>query len=402
MKEGGEGLSRRRLLQIGGAAVATAAVGGTALLLSNGNDNKDEQKELPKTVEHGVEMVNVPSSLRGRKLNDLFTHYTGIAGLVPDKVPADFPTQQLPKLWAEKERRHGETPAVAEARKEFIATYDQKKAEKMGWRGFREHAQLSIDSLRGTLDWQGFGKTFGLTSVDLRLVHELESEINGTSLIAYCLTELMPGTDGRLNRDMLDFLLHAGGHEYVERIPAVNDEKLSFGPYQFTEFALFDTGHERRGASRVNRHVPQSLRLPGSVVKMKGDDHHKAAYLFALCNLALLVKGIDENDKHALLGRSGKLHEPIVEFIATAHNLPAVAIKDFRNYLSAFLGRDPRPQPKPRWVGKGKNRKEIPAKPLPPIKLGANADYLQHARGGGTVWSYAHKTRANYRTLISS
>jgi len=137
------------------------------------------------------------------------------------------------------------------------------------------------------------------------------------------------------------------------------------------------------------------------VVKMRGDDHHKAAYLFAICNLALLMRGINEADKKQLFGKASQIRPSITEFIATAHNLPAVAIRNFRSYLIAFLGRDPRIQ-----TNSGAKKKKAPGKvkkkSLPVIGLGPSADYLQHTRRGGLVWNYARKTRANYRTVSSS
>src|SRR3989344_4046298 len=211
-----------------------------------GKKEPDKKKETPKTPEASREMIDVPRGLRGRKLNDLFTHYTGIAGQVPDKVPGDFPTQQLPKLWELKKQKYGETPVVSLARQQLVGGYDQKNAQKMNWQQYRDSGQASIDSLRKSLDWNAVGKHFGLGGVDLKLLREFEAQINGSALLSYALTELMPGVDGPLNRDMLDFLLRVGGREYVERLPAVNDAKTSMGSYQFTEYALYDTGDEKR------------------------------------------------------------------------------------------------------------------------------------------------------------
>ncbi|OGG79606.1 hypothetical protein A3A39_02145 [Candidatus Kaiserbacteria bacterium RIFCSPLOWO2_01_FULL_54_13] len=410
--EDGKNISRRRALGIIGKSTLVAAGAAAGILALR----RDESGEKPKTDQRGrgtltpedkklerVQMIDVPASLRGRVLNDLFTHYTGIAGLVPDKIRADFPTAQLPHLWEEKKKRYGETAVVEETRRTLIESYDQKRAEKIGWREFRDRGQSSVDVSRRSLDWNGVSNHFNLSDLDLKLLREFERQIDGTALLAYVLTELMPGTDGALNREMLDFLLRVGGREYLESIPSIGDDKTSVGPYQFTEYAVFDTGSERRGASRVNQYLPVKLRIPGSVAKLRGDDHHKAAYLFAIFNLAQLVRKIAPEDKKTLLGRAVDLRPSLVEFVATAHNLPAIAVRNFRNYLIAFLGRDPRPKRKISLAKKeGKKEEKTKAEKHPPIKLGTGADYLEHVRAGGIVWKYARKTRANYRTLLRS
>ncbi len=395
MKDGPENPARRKFMIGLGAAAATAATGGALYLKERSDRKKKGESEAPEKIE----MIDVPVSLRGRMLNDLFTHYTGITGRVPEKVRADFPTVQLPHLWEEKKKRKGETPVVEQTKRALVSSYDQARAEKIGWREFRARGQSSVDTLRHSLDWRAIARHYKLSETDLRFVREFEGQIDGSALMSYALTELMPGTDGVLNREMFDFLLRIGGREYVERIPAVNDDKTSIGPYQFTEYALYDVGAEKRGASKVNQYLPKHLQIPGSVAKMQGDHHHKAAYLFAIDNLARLTRRLKDDDKAALLGRASELRPSIVEFVATAHNLPAVAMGNFANYLVAFLGRDPRPQPKPR---KDKKGKEIESKPLPPIKLGPEADYLEHTSSGGLVRNYARKTRANYRTIVRS
>lgn len=401
----------------------------------------------------GEKTVEVPKLLIGRKINDLFTLYTGVRGSMPEKINANFPTVQLPKLWEVKSKRFKETEAVRETKENLIKTYSQNKSEKMGWKDYRVRAQTSINSIRDALDWSAVGKEFGIKEDGLPLLRALEGQIAGSHLLAYCLTELMPSTDGAFNREILEFLLRQGGRDYVERIPAIHDPKVSFGPYQFTEYALkdFGDGTKKSGSSILNEHIQEkektflekilgqiaetmedilpdwegisavnklikveNLRIPGSVAKLHGDDHHKAAYLFAIHNLAMLVRALNPADRATILGRADELKAPIAEYIATAHNLPSVALIAFKDYLTAFLGRNPRLVPEP----KRKTKTKIPvkgkknAKPKNiaiPIKLGRDADYLEHfiprKKTKGKIKAYARvklyglKTRVNFKAV---
>jgi hypothetical protein len=144
----------------------------------------------------------------------------------------------------------------------------------------------------------------------------------------------MPGKwEGVLNREMLDFLLRNGGREFVEYIPAVYDGKTSFGPYQFTEFALYDGKGGPRGASVPNRALPLELQIPGSVIRLHDDLHFRAAYLNALHNIAMLIRKLNKKEL-AVFARVGvKSDKALMEFVAVAHHAPAYAMRAGRRWL---------------------------------------------------------------------
>jgi hypothetical protein len=75
------------------------------------------------------------------------------------------------------------------------------------------------------------------------------------------MTELFPSMD-KMNKDVLDFLLRHGGEELVYHLPAVNDDYASFGPYQFTSFAVYNAEGQKKGASILNDFLPSGIRIP--------------------------------------------------------------------------------------------------------------------------------------------
>lgn len=206
-----------------------------------------------------------------------------------------------------------------------------------------------ICDLHGQLAWYQLPHLYrGLSDERVPLVRSVASHIDGRALLAYALTEIRASsTDGALNRDYVDFLLQYGGREFIERIPAGSDRFTSYGPYQFTQWALYAHHRKRRGASIVNEALHESERIPGSVGLLRGDDHFKAAYLFAVHNVVCLVTRLADRECATLaqvlpgrtLARTGTLSRlrtasaqaqapatpALAEFIGAAHHLPLAA-----------------------------------------------------------------------------
>jgi hypothetical protein len=151
------------------------------------------------------------------------------------------------------------------------------------------------------------------------------------------MAELLPSNNGELNRDYLDFLLRHGGRRYLESLPALHDDITSFGPVQFTQYAVYDVPGERRGASRVNVALPRGseLRIPGSTLRLRDNDHLRAAYLFAVSNLADGIRSLSERQLTTFERVAGPRGVDVAQFIAVAHNKPANGRRALRAWLDA-------------------------------------------------------------------
>jgi hypothetical protein len=144
----------------------------------------------------------------------------------------------------------------------------------------------------------------------------------------------MPGVwDGKFNSQVYDFILRSGGRAYIESIPAVYDHMISYGPYQFTSYALYDDGMNRRGASVPNQALPIGLRIPGNVVNLRGNDHFKAAYLFAIDNEAHLLRKLNAHEFSVLEANWRNYRSDMLVYIAIAHHAPVPAISCGRRWL---------------------------------------------------------------------
>jgi len=275
-------------------------------------------------------------TLAGREFTDLYSAYTGIAGVVPEVVTIDFPGR-LRALWERKARRSADNPVVAAAKRELLAEYETRDPARMRLPAYRAQVDRALREVRRDLDRS---RAAGLLDLDHdeRLVAErIAAAWTPDDFLAYSLTELMPTDDGALNVDVLDFLLRNAGARYVYSIPALYDDRTSFGPYQFTSYALYDGPDGPRGASVLSLALATRGRIPGSVIDLRGRDHHKAAYLFALVNLAGLVRGLPENAR-ATLAKGWRSHrDELLQYIATSHHLPNLARRNATRWVSGGM-----------------------------------------------------------------
>ena len=290
------------------------------------------------TPPHGP--FQVPKYLQGKTINgDLYGAYTGVHGVAGVSFNPDF-FKQLAQLWDAKiewmNQRKKKNPIVLEAKNMILKEYlSLAKPTRITLDEYTREADNSINFVNQNLNWAVVAQLKGLNESEIGLVKKISSTIIGKDLITYCLTEIMPsGTDGLKNKLVLDMLLRSAGREYVEFIPAMYDDRTSMGPYQFTMHALYSKDGETNGVSKINLALPDNKRITDSVMSLRGNDHHKAAYMFAINNIAELVGKLNRLERENMWKHYAEHEEDLVQFIATAHHLPSAAIKAAKRWLS--------------------------------------------------------------------
>ncbi len=268
----------------------------------------------------------------------LFYYFTGISGQVPAEVDINF-SSQLNELFKKKaewaQRHHKHNNAFVKADRQLEAEYIHKNPEKMNFTKYQKHVQNAIDEVNKHIEWHIVKQAMHLDSRKQKLLAEVSKFLKAEHLTAYALTELMPSSDGELNKNVYEFLLKNAGARYIYSIPAIYDDRLSFGPYQFTSGALEDDGQHRIGASVINAALPKGYKIPQNVSELRGNDHHKAAFLFAIYNLASLLQRLDEKEMD-VFEKHWRVHiVGVTEFIATAHHLPGAAFSAAKRWLDA-------------------------------------------------------------------
>ena len=293
--------------------------------------------------------------LAGRKGGGLFAYYLGLpeGSEIPAKLNINF-DQVLENLWSKKidfvsKRKPGILPNIKRARDQYLDMYKKRSGDtEMNLKELVDRAQKVADTLYGTFGWEDLSMVHSvesdfrtLTESDVDLVKTMAQVVSGKTLIAYSVTELMPSlNDAEMNVDMYEFLLTSAGVEFLSAVPAIYDVKLSVGPAQFTEYAVYDMGgSNQRGASVMNKLVPEEAQIGGSVNKLVTiDDHLKASYLFAIYNLTRLVKYIRNHDKaekrmDTLRDSIKERPVAVLQFIASAHNNPGDGIQSFISWI---------------------------------------------------------------------
>lgn len=291
--------------------------------------------------------------LAGRPLT---RHYVGIDGVVPDSLHFDDhnPNRSLGDLWAEKIRRSDGRPAVVDARDNYAASYSYAARDTMGFEDYVYEASQSINTVRENLSSDRLREALRLESYDedlavdgQSLTSELETtqyiteRIDGSDLVAYAMTEIGESHDAGFNKDTFDFILSHYGRGYLERIPSLNDDLVSVGPYQFTPQVLQDSAGSKGAVAKMNQAVTDpDLRVPPSPTALSGNDHHRAAYLFAVSNVARLVRNTDHDHHKSLINAVDDGREDIITYLAIAHNSPQDALSIGKAWLNDGASQD--------------------------------------------------------------
>lgn len=282
-----------------------------------------------------VRLIPFPENMTGRKVGGLFKDYLGLdSDTIPEYVEVDYFNQML-KLWYKKVNRKNTTEATKNNVGKVLQTYYENK-ETSTLKGFQKDIANSIRVIDKNLDRKKLGEHFKFTEKENEILEDLTKLISSENLLAYAMTELMPSIeDGKFNKDVFSFLLENAGKNYILSIPALHDKYLSFGPYQFTSFAVRSDEEAKGGASVINEFLDFEYQIPGSVSKLVGDDHHKASYLFSIYNLArALRQGESELFDKFLKNKNEKEKKEIISiYIATAHHLPANSRTAFIKWL---------------------------------------------------------------------
>ncbi len=278
------------------------------------------------------EQDNRTLHLAGYKLTGLYSDITGIAGIVPTHYTPNT-NRLMERAWHRKLKKSSTNPVIKQTIKERVEPFMQKQKTYMTLEEAIESTDEAIDPIKKELDWEGFGKSKGLSEEKIDLLREIASSIDGTMLMSYAMTELLPEANGMKNKAVLDYAFRAHGQEFLNLFPALGDDLASFDPFQFTSYAVFDSKHRCEGASQVSRFLPKDLQIPGSVIKLKGDDHNRAAFMFGIHNLALYLR-LAKDDNVESLKRLWKDNKMVItQYIATAHHSPRLAVTSLSSWL---------------------------------------------------------------------
>lgn len=288
----------------------------------------DAQKTTPKQLDTKYKS----GKLEGRKLSDLYASYLGVDDptTIGKHIETNF-QKNFASMWDCKEDRCAST-VVAKASEQLVSEYKVKHTSTT-FINYTAHISVVVSTLKKSINWEIVAKKTNISTTDAALVKSICNSFTGKDMAAYAMTELMPSADGQLNVTVMDFLLRNAGREYIEGIPAMHDGKTSFGPYQFTEYAVYDTPASDRGASVINTAVASGQKIPGSVIKLRGDDHHRAAFLFAVYNVCSLVRNLNATQKKTLKLNWSANQDDLFLYCATAHHNPSRALSAAKKWL---------------------------------------------------------------------
>ena len=354
-----EGQSRREFL----GSLARAGLGAYLMRIRNrdrgsetqGVDNELGREKPARPERQKRESRFTTGQLAGELMKEpLFQYYFGLDGKpMPAELEVNF-SLQLAQLWQTKNSKASNNPAVSKVGEVLLADYIKYEPTPSDISKFGGEAGQAIEQILDKLDWDNLAKDKELSAEDLKLVQSLTQTIGGKELIGLCITELMPSKNPDINVAAMELLLKHAGKEFIENIPAIYDKLLSFGPYQFTHYALGVTEQGAMGASNINQYLPKDRQIVNELSLLKGADHHKAAILNIIENFTALVSrirfqqkpGAKPEEKPIKIERENaeilmrqleqavtEQPEEIILFAAAAHHGPSPAISAALKWL---------------------------------------------------------------------
>jgi hypothetical protein len=308
------------------------------------NQNPAYQAPLRVTGTEDALIVDL-RSLHGMKLGNLNAWYLGYHGKSPEFGEINF-VDNLEDLWERKLRRKV-TPATKASYQTILTRYQTGDRGLTDLPGFVAEADTEARAVHASLDYDRFCQEWDervrtssakekryLHTGGCSLLKDMTARISGRDLVAYGMTELFPSRKGEVNVRLINVLLKNAGSEYLHSIPALGDKYFSLGFYQFTSFAVRHDDSGAHGASMVNLSVDPSVQLTsGSVVGLKGKEHHRAAYLFAVYNIANWIRFSTPAERNELRRLFPSNMDQVAQFMAVSHHLPGPAIQKARKWV---------------------------------------------------------------------
>jgi hypothetical protein len=299
----------------------------------------------PKPVSSVAQKTRIDlTALRGMKLGNLNAWYVGIGGKAPETLVINF-AENLDKLWERKLDR-GVTPATKKSFQRVVDRYTHNDPGLTTLPQFVTKVDDEVKLVHQNLDYTALCQNWDKrvrTAVSIKkhylhaggcaLLKDMAGQITGRDLVAYGMTELFPARDGEKNIRLLQVLLPNAGSEYLNALPALGDPLLSLGFYQFTSHAVRHDASGAHGASMVSEYAQKDMRIPGSVIALNGNDHHRAAFYFAVYNIANWIRHSTPQEKRALRILFPSNMDNVAQYMAVAHHLPGPASKRARAWV---------------------------------------------------------------------
>jgi hypothetical protein len=299
----------------------------------------------------------------GKKLGVPYGRLVGIYG-TKDR-PAFIPESRtvvwskvLSRLWKEKLSDPNVSGATRKWADHVVEGYTNSHRDIKSIKTYISQVDSQARMMHGSIN---YGRMCSVTKLsNCTALYKTMGRIRGKNLAAYGMTELFPSNKGEFNYIMLDMILRNAGENYLHSIPSNGDSLLSKGVYQWTSYAIRrDSSGSLGGVTFVDNFAGRHL--AGSVVHLKPEDAHKAAFAFVTYNIITVMKGLSSSESERLSSHCPI--DQITQSIAVLHHQPKTAVPAIQS-----------------WVKKGCDK---------PLQVYLNPHLKE----------YASKTAANYSAL---
>lgn len=246
--------------------------------------------------------------LAGRKVSGYSVHFFGgtdpsTPHTIPSKIPSEVAYDTYRGIFEMKKKNFPNSPG-AKSIDMVMESFDTHVANDTMERTSltqveRELNRMAQDEMLLQLNeppsldsgpltgWQIIQRDFALTPQGLATLQLLSKRIDGPLLLSYSMTEVSPmrGEDGVL---WYSYMLQTYGKVGISHLVSLGDGYDCKGGWQFTIFPI-------PLLRKMNAAFPESLGIDAENIHLSTsyDEQGKAAFMFALSNLAVLINALE-------------------------------------------------------------------------------------------------------------
>ncbi|GIW66950.1 MAG: hypothetical protein KatS3mg095_0848 [Candidatus Parcubacteria bacterium] len=194
----------------------------------------------------------------------------------------------------------------------ILEAYEQYPGKRLNIKDFLIYIELCITKSILILDLDKLKEEFNLSSkqeeiITLILKDELFYNYLAIMLITIILNEISFASKNNpeINLSILEYIISNFGINFISAIPAIADERLSFGPFQLTDIVVGKNSSDKKyPITTINECIRESFseyKLSEDLAKFKNKDHYQGEVFLCIYYLCRYIKEIDETQLDYLI-----------------------------------------------------------------------------------------------------
>jgi hypothetical protein len=276
--------------------------------------------DISENKEKKVEVIldeNLEKYLSENNLSNLMTIYFGDLEKTEEGNFKISPFKILDNLWKEKINKTNNEEfkkKLIELKINLIKDYQKWQGKKVDLKDFINYINLNVKKSLSALDWEQIKSKFVFSKESSEILNRQKEELFNKiindkkfekylslTLLVIILNEISFASlkNPDINLQVLNFLISNFGINFISLIPAIYDQRISFGPFQLTDLVVGDEKNKKYFVNDINEFVKESskkinLKLPDKLEEFRKSHHYQGTVFLCVYYLCSYIKKANE------------------------------------------------------------------------------------------------------------